>query len=470
LQSTDTSSRGVRRLTSTASRVALVAVVSAALSGLVAALIAIAAVDHLIAVQADQRLMAATVTLAGELDEDPADEQQETLEETVADENGEIRTSGIRLAVFAADRRVAGDAASFLPPAGSCETRLVGSDRVRACASSHRSWALVAAQKVDERRLYVLYAFAALGAIVLGGLVGAVASAGLVRFAVGPLVTLAQTLRASRPDALGSLDLSQPSDNAEVEAIRSALQVLALRLELLLEQSNRFAADAAHELRTPLTTLRTELELLAETSSVEERTAIERASARVAALAELVERLLVLAQPSERLREGFEAVALADLAEEVANALTAKDRERVVLDLAGEGLIRGDARLLRSLLSNALGNALKFAPTSPVTLRISESAADSTAEPGSVLVEVSDLGPGIPEALRGRVFEPFYRANPRTAEGHGLGLALIGHIANAHGGSARFEPADRGARLHVRLPAWQATARAPASSGDPTPA
>jgi signal transduction histidine kinase len=290
---------GVRRLSSTASRVALIAVVSAALSGLAAALIAIVAVDRLIAAQADQRLTAATVTLAGELDEDPADDEQETLEETVADENGEIRTSGIRLAVFEAGRRLAGDASAFAPPAGSCETRLVGRDRLRACASERRGQLLVAAQQVDERRLYVFYALAALGAVLLGALVGAVASAGLVRFAVGPLVALAEKLRASRPDTLGSLDLTPQSDNAEVEAIRAALQVLVLRLELLLEQRRRFAADTAEELRVPLAALRSELELLAGAASEENRAALVRARAHIAALAESVERLLVLPPPGE---------------------------------------------------------------------------------------------------------------------------------------------------------------------------
>jgi signal transduction histidine kinase len=314
----------------------------------------------------------------------------------------------------------------------------------------------------------VLYALAALGAVLLGAIVGAIASAGLIRFAVGPLVTLAERLRASRPDTLGGLDLGSPSDNEEVEAIRSALTVLALRLELLLEQRNRFAADAAQALRAPLTTLRGEIERLAELQSAAGKAAVERASAGVAALASVVERLLVLAQPSERLREGFERVALADLAEEVARALPPGDRERVELEPSGEGLIRGDKRLLKSLLSDALANALRFAPTGPVSLRIVESAGSAgSGAPGTVLLEISDQGPGVAEPLRGRAFDAFYRVNPSAAGGHGFGLALIGHIAEAHGGSARFEEAERGARLSVRFPAWVATQASDA--GGPAP-
>lgn len=446
----------VPRLRSMASRVAVVVLASAALGGLAASIVAILAVDRLIAGQADQRLMAATVTLAGELDEDRYETNRESVADIVDDENEEIRTSGIRLAVFERTRLAAGDTWTFAPVANDCETRLVSGKRVRACASAYESLLLVAAQPIDSTTLYWLYVLAAAGAIGLGGTVGAVSSIGLSRWAVGPLRALSQTLRSSRPEALGSLELEPRGDYEEVEAIRAALRDLSARVQALLDHASRFAANAAHELRSPLTVLRTELELMAEDGAAPDRAVLDRACERVARLSELLDRLLVLALPSEPLHDGFEAVALADIVEQVAAELPEARRERVAPELASEGLVRGDAALLRSLVVNAVDNALKFAPKGSIRVRVADGVAAEPSGEGHVLLEVTDEGPGVPPALRTRVFEPFYRVAGGDISGHGLGLALIGHIARAHGGTARFEPRDRGACLAVVLPAWSA--------------
>lgn len=444
-----------RRLRSMGWRVGLVAVASAAFGGFAAAVVAIVAVDHLLSNQADLRLRAATVTLAGELDEDLNEKNPEDVVEVVEDENGEIVTSGIRLAVFEAGLLLAGDSWMQAPGPGQCETRRVAGARVRSCAGTFRSWTLVAAQPIDQKWLHWVYGLAAIGAVLLGGTTGAISSVALSRWAVRPLLALAYALRASRADAPGRLELGAASSSEEVEQIRSALLELAGRLQVLLDQAHRFAGDAAHELRTPLTALRAELELLAEESSDGDRPAIDRALARVARLAELLDRLLVLALPADNLSSGFENVSVADVAEEAVGELTAEQRARVRLELHGEGLVRGDPRLLESLLANALQNALKFAPDGAITVQVVDRPRGS--EPASVSIEVRDEGPGVPSQLRERVFEPFYRVRPGATGGQGLGLALIGHIARAHGGRAAFRDSDRGARLEILLPAWSAS-------------
>jgi signal transduction histidine kinase len=443
---------------SIASRVAWVALTSAALGGLAAAIVAILAVDRLIADAADQRLRAATVTLAGELDEE-GKETPEKIRSTIHDENDEIVTSGIRLAVFRNGALDAGDAFMFAPSAGACESRMVERRRVRACASAYRELVLVAAQPLDEAWLYWLYGCAAFGAVVLGAGTGALSSRALSRWAVDPLDTLARALRKSTPGAPAHLELGPPSEYEEVEAVRRALSDLTLRLQVQLDQATRFAADAAHELRTPLTALRAELELLAEEQPGAQEPALERACTRVKRLSALVDRLLVLALPSDNLRQGFEAVALADLAEEVRQDLPEAERARVKLALSDDGLVRGDPRLLVSLIANALGNALKFAPDGSIELRLDQNATASGAS--EVRLQISDEGPGIPPALRDRVFQPFYRVNAGAVSGHGLGLALIAHIAQAHAGSAEFEGGQTGARLLVRLPAWTPSSATP---------
>src|SRR5688500_13879193 len=107
-----------------AGRVARVAIGSGACAGVVAAIVAIFAVDRLISEQAELRLRAATVTLAGELREERKGPWLETLREVLDDENGEIQSSGIRLSVRDGARVLAGDSAAPALRPDSCETQL----------------------------------------------------------------------------------------------------------------------------------------------------------------------------------------------------------------------------------------------------------------------------------------------------------------------------------------------------------
>jgi len=437
-----------------ASRVTLVVISSAALGAFAAAAVAIATVDQLLSDQADFRLRGATVELAGELDEDEEGDVRESLNETLDDENSEIAASGIQLGVFDGTALVAGRAQSPAPKPGTCETRGVVGARVRACAQSHRSWVLVASQPSDEARLRWWYLLAASGALVLGAATGSLLSVKLTRWAVAPLQTLALSLRRSQPQGGNLAELGPPSHCEEVEAVREAVQSLMDQIQVLLDQARRFAADAAHELRTPLTTVRAELELLAEELSGPEREALDRACARAARLSELVDRLLVLALPEDTLFESFETVSLSDVVSDVVADLEAEESTRVRFETSTEGLVRGDAELLRSLVTNALRNALKFGAPDPVTVRVEDRVESSGMNKGYVVLEVLDGGPGIDAELRARVFDAFYRAQAAAAGGYGLGLSLVGHIARVHGGRAEFDESPKGARLCVWLPAW----------------
>ena len=110
--------------------------------------------------------------------------------------------------------------------------------------------------------------------------------------------------------------------------------------------------------------------------------------------------------------------------------------------------VRGVPRLLRRAIRNLLENARRYG-AGEVSLHLE-------AEGPQARVVVSDRGPGVPPALRDRIFEPFYRL-PGASEregGVGLGLALVKSIAERHGGS--ISASDRpggGARFEVRLPA-----------------
>jgi two-component system, OmpR family, sensor kinase len=437
-------------------------IASAAIGGALTATLAIVAVDRLVASHGDQRLTGATVTLSGEIDENRTEGEQETLSEVLVDENQEISASGVKLAVFDRNgRRVAGDHGVPAVAAGSCDTLGMLGHRVRACARQHGEWLVAAAQPSDEARLIWFYVLAALGALVMSGLIGAVASVRLTRWSLRPLTRLGEAIRRLPGKASLPADLGDPSDCDEVEEIRQALTNLIQRVEALLSQAHRFAADAAHELRTPLTTIAGELELLAEEpTSSENRDALRRLHERTTRLGALVERLLVLASPLSEQKHDLETVALSDVIGDVVSELPEQQRARVQLQLDGEGLTRGEPTLLRSLFSNAIDNALKFSGDAPVDVRLTEPETSAATESARfITVDVQDRGAGVPASERERVFRPMYRADPRLARGFGLGLPLIGHIVHSHGGSAAFVDSSRGACLRVRLPAWLPRAR-----------
>jgi signal transduction histidine kinase len=220
------------------------------------------------------------------------------------------------------------------------------------------------------------------------------------------------------------------------------------RVRTALDQAQRFAANAAHELRTPLTAVRAELELLAEHRSLASDIAGDLAAAqsKVGDLVVLVERLLVLATPKRVHADPNEIVALRDVLEDVVRDLSPEQIGRVRLS-DGDALVRGDRTLLESMFANAVTNGLKFGSEVGVTLTVAH---------GVATIQVDDDGPGLDEADWERVFEPFYRdpaALRRRQPGHGLGLALVRHIAESHGGRAFFLHREgAGARLQIQLP------------------
>jgi two-component system, OmpR family, sensor kinase len=250
--------------------------------------------------------------------------------------------------------------------------------------------------------------------------------------------------------------------NDEVAFLAQRFNASAERVQSLLQAHKALLANASHELRSPLARIRMGLELLGPGADATTRAEMAR---NITELDELVDEIL-LASRLDMARTA-EAGALGPLEEVDLLGLAAEECARTGATLELEPapavlpafVLQGHPRLLRRLLRNLLENArrhgLRNADLASVTLHLRQVAAAADGR-RQLQLSVSDHGPGVPEALRERIFEPFYRL-PGASErdgGVGLGLSLVRSIARRHGGDARCEAAPGGgARFVVELAA-----------------
>jgi signal transduction histidine kinase len=219
------------------------------------------------------------------------------------------------------------------------------------------------------------------------------------------------------------------------------IETLVNTREDLLASQKSLLANASHELRSPLTRIRMGLELMGNNTSPTARNEISR---NIGELDQLIDEILLASRLDAKEADlgTVESVDLVGLAaEECARTQATLDVEVSTV------LVPGVAKLLRRVVRNLLENARRYG-AGEVSLLI------RTAD-GFAIVQVSDRGPGVPEALSERIFEPFYRL-PGASEregGVGLGLALVKSITLRHGGTVRCQNRpDGGACFEVRLP------------------
>lgn len=219
------------------------------------------------------------------------------------------------------------------------------------------------------------------------------------------------------------------------------IEALVHSHEALLASQKSLLANASHELRSPLARIRMGMELMGGTPGSAAREEIAR---NIAELDQLVDEILLASRLDAQEADlgTVEAVDLVGLAAEECA------RTHAQLDTpSAELVVPGVAKLLRRAVRNLLENARRYAD-GEVTLTL------STAD-GMACIAVQDRGPGVPEALQTRIFEPFYRL-PGASErdgGVGLGLSLVRSIALRHGGSVQCSNRpDGGACFEIRLP------------------
>lgn len=204
----------------------------------------------------------------------------------------------------------------------------------------------------------------------------------------------------------------------------------------------RVAAGVAHEIRNPIAAMRLRAENALAGDPARSGAALTAILGQVARLDRLIAELLEMTRAREP------APAPSDLAALLREAAADQSGESRIDIESPESRLLLDSALLRRALDNLLQNALRHAPPEGrVTLR-------ATIEDGVLAIEVIDQGPGVPEALRGQLFEPFVSGH---AEGTGLGLAIAREMAQAQGGRLVLARAADPTIFRLELPAVPAS-------------
>jgi signal transduction histidine kinase len=278
-------------------------------------------------------------------------------------------------------------------------------------------------------------------------------------------VPIGRLRRVSSRISQGHLDeRAVPSGVLEVDELGQQFNVMADRLSGTLrmleadrDRLREFVADVSHELRTPIAALRmyTELQQEDDTDEATRREFRERSLEQIGRLEWLSTNLLDLSRIDAGIfpldmREG-------DLRDPIQAVVQATSEVAVTRGLALDSrvpahpvTIRFDRERVIQLLSNLVGNAVKFTPRDGgVSVELSETE-------DAVTIEVRDTGPGIPEDELPRIFDRFYRGTntgDARASGSGLGLAIVRSIVEMHGGDIDVSSViGRGTVFHITLP------------------
>ncbi len=236
----------------------------------------------------------------------------------------------------------------------------------------------------------------------------------------------------------------------EIDVFSSEVNVALARLEASVAALKQVTTDIAHDLKTPVGRAFLALDdALQRDSTHEVKQGVAAALEELSDLASTFDALLRIAQIESGSRKiGFTSVNLTNLAldmYETYEVIASEEEHALTMERPEEELsIWGDPDLVRQMISNLLANSVRHTPPrSRACLRL-------LRRPDGIALEVSDDGPGIPQAERARVLERFYRLEKsRTTAGSGLGLSMVKAICDLH--EARFELEDNLPGLTARI-------------------
>lgn len=259
----------------------------------------------------------------------------------------------------------------------------------------------------------------------------------LAKYLSSPIETIR---RATRKLAKGELQTrvgdEVGSRRDELESLAKDFDLMAERIESLVTSQQRLSRDVSHELRSPLARLNVALEIAKQRSNAETMPILERIEKESTRLNEMISQLLTLSKLEsgssdfERHEVNFTALVRQIAADADFEAI-ANGKE---LEISAEDDLHmvGNERLLRSAVENVLRNAVRYtAEGTAVQVDLRESA-------GSIVLDVTDHGGGVPANEIDNLFRPFYRigeARERKTGGIGLGLAIAEQAVRLHKGT-----------------------------------
>lgn len=320
--------------------------------------------------------------------------------------------------------------------------------RLYTLPQARRTVQVAVTTKIRRQHFYDLMPWLLVPLALLITALGLLTRAGVNR-ALHPLESLRSDLEQRGPDGLQAIDTQGLP--VEIAPLAQTLNQLLSRVDTLLTSQRRFLADAAHELNTPLAAVKLQAQLARRVSPAEWPAALDELDAGIERATRLSSQLLQLARLEPNARQPMLGpVQLDDLLRQAVSALSAR-AEHLGCDLGLAGAaplsLNGDAHALRTLVDNLIDNALNHA-TAPVRIDVSLRAEGPWA-----VLEVSDNGPGIPEADRARAMERFVRLAPGDGKGSGLGLSIVREIAELHGARVELdETPGGGLTVRVHLP------------------
>ncbi|MBB3641394.1 MULTISPECIES: sensor histidine kinase [unclassified Variovorax] len=271
-----------------------------------------------------------------------------------------------------------------------------------------------------------------------------------VRLALRPWRRVSQETAERGPADLTPLSYMPP--HKELQPLVQSINSLLQRVRDSTSRERSLIADAAHELRTPLAAMRVNVEALKEQSTDERQRELmgnllrsnDRAARLVGQLLQLMRSDAVSdsALPIMLSLDGLVQDRLA-MIESLASA------RGIELELECEDRVPvlGERESLVSMIDNLINNAIKYSPPGgTVAVHVSRDGTHA-------VLTVADQGPGVPAALRERVFDRFFRNPDQSQSGSGLGLAIVKSVVDRHGGEVRLGATASGGLLAtVRLP------------------
>lgn len=306
-------------------------------------------------------------------------------------------------------------------------------------------------QLANERALEQLqtYSLGALIALFFASLVVGWVVAGRVLRPIGRITGVAREIQAT--DLSRRISLDGPDD--ELRQLADTFDEMLDRLDDAFRTQQRFIQEASHELRNPLAVIRTNLDVTSSdpNATVEDyRQTADLVGRSIERISRVVDDLLAYGR-HQNVALRSEPVEIARLVNDMAEEFSGSaDTAGVEIATAAPSAlwVIGDPDSLRQALANLLANAVRVAPRGSA-VRIA-----AGLEQGWVWLAVSDEGPGIaPEDVE-RVFQRFERGPNRSADGAGLGLAIVRQTAEAHRGEVRLtSEVGRGSTFTIWLPA-----------------